>query len=196
MSSCRSWPGIIFERLILAHQNLPMRIAVLSDSHDHIPNLHHAVQRANQEQADLLLHCGDLISPFMLRYLHAFRGPVHLIYGNNIGDQHLIATRCGPVFANLHHHGSHGAIIINGWRIAMNHYPDLARQLALSGKYDLVCYGHDHLFHSESIGDCLLVNPGDLLGKDECPSFALVNLEQKLVHRKYVGAQLELSTKD
>lgn len=78
----------------------------------------------------------------------------------------------------------------------MNHYPDLARQIALSGKYNLVCYGHDHLFHSESIGDCLLVNPGDLLGKDERPSFALVDLAQGLVHREYVGSQLELLAKD
>lgn len=170
-----------------------MRIAVLSDSHDHIPNLHRAVHRANQAQADLLIHCGDLISPFMLRYLHAFNGPVHLIYGNNTGDQHLISTRCGTVFENIHHHGTHGAITAGGWRIAFIHYPELARELARSGEYHLVCYGHDHLFHSERVGACLLVNPGDLLGKDEDPSFALVDLEEKMVHREFVGSKLVFS---
>ena len=93
-----------------------MRIAVLSDSHDHIPNLRRAVIRANQEGADLLIHCGDLISPFMLPYLHAFNGPVHLIYGNNAGDQHLIATRCGSKFGNIRHHGFHGAITTDACR--------------------------------------------------------------------------------
>ena len=168
-----------------------MRIAVLSDSHDHIPNLYHAVQRANQAQAELLIHCGDLISPFMLNYLNGFDGPVHLIYGNNIGDQHLIATRCHTTFTNLHHHDFHGTLLVKGWRIAINHYPDLARQLALSGEYDLVCYGHDHIFHSEIIDSCLLVNPGDLLGKDNRPSFALVDLPHKRVYREYVGTKLD-----
>ncbi|MDD2464631.1 MAG: YfcE family phosphodiesterase [Desulfobulbus sp.] len=167
-----------------------MRIAVLSDSHDQIPHLHLAVQRANQMQADLLIHCGDLISPFMLRYLHAFNGPVHLIYGNNAGDQHLISSRCGKIFVNIHHHGIHGSITAGGWRIAFIHYPELARELARSGEYHLVCYGHDHIFHSERQGACLLVNPGDLLGKEDVPSFALVDLEQGVTHREFVGNKL------
>lgn len=167
-----------------------MRIAVLSDSHDHIPHLHLAVQRANAQQAELLLHCGDLISPFMLRYLHRFKGPVHLVYGNNVGDQHLIASRCGTTFANLHHHGCHASITFQGWRIAVNHYPELAREQAVTGQYDLVCCGHDHIFHVEHIGACLLVNPGDLLGKDHTPSYALVDLAQKTVRREEVGQQL------
>jgi hypothetical protein len=59
-----------------------MRIAVLSDSHDHIPHFRRAVLGANQEGAELLIHCGDLISPFMLTYLESFNGQAHLIYGN------------------------------------------------------------------------------------------------------------------
>ena len=77
-----------------------MRIAILSDSHDHIPNLRRAVSRANSEGAELLIHCGDLISPFMLPCLDGFNGPVHLIYGNNPGDQHLIASRCAELRKN------------------------------------------------------------------------------------------------
>lgn len=168
-----------------------MRIAVVSDSHDHIPNLHQAVCRANLAQAELLIHCGDLISPFMLGYLHAFNGPVHLIYGNNVGDQHAISARCGTVFANLHHHGLHASLTAKGWRIAVNHYPELAREIARSGAYHLVCYGHDHIFHVERIGGCLLVNPGDLLGKDDIPSFALIDLAQGIVDRVPVGSQLD-----
>ncbi len=169
-----------------------MRIAVLSDSHDHIPNLRRAVIRANQEGADLLIHCGDLISPFMLPYLHAFNGPVHLIYGNNAGDQHLIATRCGSKFGNIRHHGFHGAITTDACRIAFNHYPELARELARSGNYELVCYGHDHLYHVERLGTCLLLNPGDLLGKDVAPAFVLFDVETGLARRVEVGTKLLL----
>ena len=42
----------------------------------------------------------------------------------------------------------------------------------------------------EQVGACLLVNPGDLLGKDHTPSFALVDLAQGRVCREEVGEQL------
>lgn len=167
-----------------------MRIAIVSDSHDHIPNLQRAVQRANREGAEMLIHCGDLISPFMLTSLHAFQGPVHLIYGNNAGDQPLIASRCTTRFANLHHHGDQGTLIAGSCRIAITHYPQSARELALSGAYDLVCYGHDHTYLVDRLGGCLLINPGDLLGKDEIPSLALLETTDFSVRRLEVGRKL------
>ena len=169
-----------------------MFIAILSDSHDHIPNLQRAVSCANREGAELLIHCGDLISPFMLPYLHAFQGPVHLIYGNNAGDQHLISSRCAVDFNNIRHHGFHGTINTGSLRIALNHYPELARAMALSGDFDLVCYGHDHVFSVERIGSCLLLNPGDLLGKDEVPVFAFLDTTDFSVRRITVGCKLTL----
>ena len=169
-----------------------MRIAIISDSHDHIPNLKRAVSLANQEGAKLLIHCGDLISPFMLPYLSAFSGPVHLIYGNNPGDQHLIATRCATSFDNLRHHGFHGSIKAGTLRIGISHYPDPARDLALSGRYDIVCCGHDHVYAVERLGDCLLINPGDLLGKDSVPAVAIFDTEDGSVRRLEAGTRLPL----
>ncbi|HEB69979.1 MAG TPA: YfcE family phosphodiesterase, partial [Desulfobulbus sp.] len=86
-----------------------MKIAILSDSHDHIPNFARAINRANSAGAELLIHCGDLISPFMLQYLFRFNGPIHLIYGNNAGDQHLISSRCATDFDRITHHGIEGS---------------------------------------------------------------------------------------
>lgn len=169
-----------------------MRIAICSDSHDHIPNLHRAVGLANREGAELLLHCGDLISPFMLPYLAGFNGPVHLIYGNNPGDQHLIASRCALSFENLHHHGPHGTFTAGSLRIALIHYPELARQLAESGAFDLVCCGHNHRYAVERIGHCLLINPGDLLGKETAPAFALLDTADGSVRRLLAGTRMVL----
>jgi putative phosphoesterase len=171
---------------------VPMLIAILSDSHDHIPHLYRAVKSANQAGAELLIHCGDLISPFMLSYLHTFQGQVHLIFGNNAGDQHLISSRCATAFNNIRHHGFHGTVAVNSLRIALNHYPDLAHDLALSGSYDLVCCGHDHVFNMERFDNCLLINPGDLLGKDTAPAFVLFNTDDHSVQRIEVGSKLLL----
>ena len=167
-----------------------MRIAILSDSHDHIPNLRRAVRQANIEGAEMLLHCGDLISPFMLAQLSAFHGQVHLIYGNNTGDQQLITAQCASVYDNIIHHGFHADIQAGALRIALNHYPELARAIALSGVYDLVCCGHNHVYAVERLGKSLLINPGDLLGKDTEPAFALLDTDDGSVRRIIAGEKL------
>lgn len=167
-----------------------MRIAILSDSHDHIPHLNRAVHLANSEGAEVLLHCGDLISPFMLKYLNRFQGPVHLIYGNNIGDQHLIASRCATVYDNLHHHGQHADFHVGSYRIALNHYPEQAHIIARSGVFDLVCCGHNHIHAIERFAKTLLINPGDLLGKETAPGFVLLDTDKKITQHILAGRQL------
>jgi len=167
-----------------------MKIAILSDSHDHIPNLVCAVNRANAAKAEILIHCGDLISPFMLPYLYDFHGRIHLIYGNNVGDQHLISSRCATDFDRITHHGIEGSIKAGGLRIGFNHYPSLARGLAASGQFDVVCCGHNHRPGVEQIGDCLLINPGDLHGKDEYPGFILFETTDRSHERIIVGELL------
>jgi len=169
-----------------------MKIAILSDTHDHIPNLVCAVNRANAAKAKILIHCGDLISPFMLPYLDGFHGRVHLIYGNNVGDQHLISSRCATGFDRITHHGIEGSIKVGGLRIGFNHYPSLARGLAAGGKFDVVCCGHNHRAGVEQIGDCLLINPGDLHGKDEQPGFILFETTDRSHERIIVGDRLVL----
>jgi putative phosphoesterase len=170
-----------------------MKIAILSDSHDHIPNLVRAVDRANQEGAKHLIHCGDLISPFMLDYLAKFKGPVHLIYGNNVGDQHLVSTRCTTGLDNITHYGIQGEIAVDNLRIGFFHYPQLARGLAETGEYDVVCCGHNHVSGVETIGDCLLLNPGDLLGRDDPPGFLLFDTSNTTAKRCIVGPMLDFS---
>ena len=53
---------------------------------------------------------------------------------------------------------------ILGKQFAMNHYPEIARELAASQHFDVVCYGHDHQFYKGFVGKTLLINPGTLMG--------------------------------
>lgn len=172
-----------------------MLIAILSDSHDQILHLQRAVQHANRQGAGILIHCGDLISPFMLPYLAEFNGQVHLIYGNNVGDQHLISSRCETQIDNIRHHGIFGAITVNGLQIAFHHYPELACGVAETGKYDIVCCGHNHVCAVQKLNGCLLLNPGDLLGKDNPPGFLLVDTSTMAVRHIIVGDAINFETK-
>jgi len=167
-----------------------MRIAIISDTHDHILNLRAAVKYCNAYSVSMIIHCGDLISPFMLDELARFSGAVHLIYGNNIGDQHVISQACGLRFPTISHHGILGAVEAGGLKLAFTHYPQMARGIACQGMFDVVCCGHNHRYQVEKVGDCLLVNSGELLGKDGQPGFCILQCETKEVERVEIGSAI------
>ena len=167
-----------------------MKIAIISDSHDQVLNMRAAVEAANQAGAQMLIHCGDLISPFMLKELAKFAGAVHLIYGNNVGDQHIISSQCGVKYPTINHHGILGFVEAGGRKIAFNHYPEMARGLANQGNFDVVCCGHNHVYRVEKINNTLLLNPGDLLGAECQPAFILLDCATMEVQRVDVGKPL------
>ena len=170
-----------------------MRIAIISDTHDHVANLRAAVAYCNAYNVHLLIHCGDLISPFMLDELARFSGAIHLIYGNNVGDQHLISSRCGTKFPAITHHGVLGAVEAGGLKIGFHHYPEVARGFAQMGTCDVVCCGHNHHYRVEEIGSTLLINPGQMLGDERQPTFAIIESSSRTVEKVEVGEPMNLS---
>lgn len=139
-----------------------MKIAILSDIHDHVRHLEAALRDIALHNAEMLICCGDLCSPFILTQLQeTFHGPIHLVFGNNDGDTHRITHLAS---SHVKFHPEMAEIRIGDVLIAVNHYPQIARPLALSGRYDLVCYGHNHEPSAEVIGHTLLLNPGSIMG--------------------------------
>lgn len=149
-----------------------MKIAVLSDTHDNLVKLDQALPIL--ATADVILHCGDLCSPFVLVRLGKGVGgkPIHVVFGNNDGDPRLLTLKALEA-GNIQIHGQFASLELDGLRVAMNHYPEIARPIAASGQFALVCYGHDHTACEEWIGSTLLLNPGELLGMNGRSSFAI-----------------------
>jgi len=141
-----------------------VKLAVLSDVHDHVWNLRTAL--AALDDAEALVFCGDLCSPFVVALLaEGFPGrPIHAVFGNNDGDLFRIAQNAAR-HEHLHLHGEVYKGDLGGFKVAVNHFPELALELARSGSFDLVCFGHDHRFRVEREA-ALAVNPGTLLGWD------------------------------
>ena len=151
-----------------------MIIGVMSDSHDNIWKLEKAF--SHLAKADVILHCGDIISPFMIvRLIRGTNGkPVHIVWGNNDGDKRMlieVADRAD----NIHVHGDYAFLDLDNFPVAINHYPEIARAIAESNRFNLVCYGHDHTAHSEWIGDTMYLNPGELMGMNGRSSIALLD---------------------
>ena len=149
------------------------KIAILSDSHDNIWNLEEALVQVNESGADVLVHLGDLVAPFIVAQLaQAFAGPIHIIQGNNDGDPRL-QQQVAATFPHVTLHGIYAELTIDNRKIALIHYPEPARPIAHSGLFDLVCYGHNHIAHWEMVGACHLVNPGEVMGRFGAPSWGL-----------------------
>ena len=157
-----------------------MRIAILSDSHDNIWKLAEAMPTL--AEADAIIHCGDLIAPFMvIRLIQGTRGkPIHIVWGNNDGDKSLI-TEVASQAGNITLHGDFADLELGELKIAVNHYPKVARSLAESGSYDVVCYGHDHIPNEEWIGKTLLLNPGELMGLQGRSTIAILDTNKRNV---------------
>ncbi len=139
-----------------------MKIAILSDIHDNVWNLAAALQ--SLQSVDLMICCGDLCSPFIVSQMaKSFHGPIHIVFGNNDGDLFRI-TQQAQGYAHVNLHGAFFQGEFAGLRFAANHYVDISHALVAGSDFDVICYGHNHTYHIETIGNSLIINPGALMG--------------------------------
>lgn len=142
-----------------------MKIGIISDTHDNLKNLRKFIELSNNKiNPDLIIFCGDLCSPFVIKELGKLNCNVHIIFGNNEGDKQTI-IEFAKKYKNIKIYKQLGEIEIDNKKIAFIHYPDLARGLASTGNYDIVFCGHTHQLKIEKINNIPLVNPGELFGE-------------------------------
>ena len=142
-----------------------MLIGVFSDVHDNLENLHKALALFKERGVETLIFCGDFCSPIPSRVMGAeFDGDIHVVFGNGDGDPFMISNIAKSQYPNLKLHGQHAELELDGAKIAVTHYPFYAKALARTGDYQAVFSGHTHVQHEERFGDCLWLNPGEILG--------------------------------
>jgi uncharacterized protein len=142
-----------------------MKIAIISDIHDNVWNLGPALETI--KDSETLICCGDLCSPFIVDLMaDGFHNQIHIVFGNNDGDQYRITNNAIKYDGRVIIHGEFAELKLDGKRFAVNHYPDIARSIAESEDYDVVCYGHNHVYKVEKVNETLLINPGAIMGYD------------------------------
>ena len=152
-----------------------MKIAIISDTHDNIANIKKALDYINGQKITELIHCGDVCAPItMVEIAEQFKGNINLCIGNVDGDPFRMLQRVQDGKApNVTIHQEVGEFTIDGKKIAINHYPKIAKALAKTGDYDLVFYGHNHKPWVEKIGKTQLVNPGNVANIINAPTLAI-----------------------
>lgn len=153
-----------------------MKIAILSDIHDHLENLKKFLTWSRENSVARLFICGDLTAPAIIKKTLGphFDQPIDIVYGN-VADREGEREACQQ-FDQIIHHGDLAEFEVDNKKVALIHYPDKARELAVTNNYDLVCYGHTHLAQIEKVNETQLINPGSLAGLyTKFASFAVWN---------------------
>ena len=161
-----------------------MLIAVISDTHDHRDNILKAVSIMNGRNVDALIHCGDIVSPFVKRWFDGLSDKIkenfYAVFGNNDGEITYLREVLGKI-CKFTQNGHEHILNIGGKRIFVSHYPKIEtiEALASSGKFDIILSGHTHnMVNEKRQNGVLVINPGEACGYlTNKPTFAIINTE-------------------
>ncbi len=148
-----------------------MRIGVVSDTHNHLPNVARLVELLNAAGVARVVHTGDITQAKTLEVLARLEAPLHGVFGNNDrGERETLeaaAARLGIELAD-------GPLELT-WadrRIVVVHDPRDLGDLGTfpfsdSGKREgpqVALHGHTHLRTIERGDGRLVFNPGECAG--------------------------------
>lgn len=133
----------------------------MSDSHDNLDAIRKAVKAFNEADVDLVIHAGDMISPFTVREIKNLNAKFKAVFGNNDGERDGLRH----FFEGICYHDDFQELELNGKRTAVIHgtNEDVVDALVKSGTYDIVIRGHTHKLEIRE-GKCMMINPGETCG--------------------------------
>lgn len=146
----------------------------MSDTHNNMANFMKAIDWIKREDIQLILHCGDISSQETIdEAIKYFGEDIKFVKGNADFNMDLPEKM---------------EVEIGGRKIAFVHFPNEAKKMAQSGKFNIVFYGHTHRAWDEKIGNCHMINPGELAGQFYKPTFAVYDtatgkLELKILEK-------------
>ena len=137
-----------------------MKIGIISDTHDAHQSVLNAIEILKQHQVEYVLHAGDIISPFTAKAFADLGGAKFIaVFGNNEGEKLLVASAIKEFGGQIYEYAYKGTL---GKReIFMTHVPTTIEEVAQSGEFNLVIYGHTHKQDIRKVGKTLVVNPGE-----------------------------------
>jgi putative phosphoesterase len=145
-----------------------MKLAVISDTHDHKDNILKAVSIMNERNVDALIHCGDYVAPFVKRWFDGLNDKIKEnffgVFGNNDGERVFLVKNLGQICDIV---GMEINRDFDGKKVYAAHMPtqETIDAIAKSGQYDIVLTGHTHnVVNKKYDNGVLVVNSGEACG--------------------------------
>ena len=138
-------------------------IGIIADTHDNIDAIRKSVEFFNSMDVSLVLHAGDLISPFTVREFEKLDAKFLGVFGNNDGERNGLNEKFSKIGVKLE---DFITLEYKGKQICVYHgtYKSIVNALLKSRHYDIVIKGHTHKVEIEKCENTLLINPGEACG--------------------------------
>lgn len=133
-----------------------MRLGIISDTHDNLDKVRQAIMLFNRLGINQLVHCGDIVAPFILKEFNQLKLPLVLIYGNCDGDLETLAETANKLGFKLQSPPFY--LQLGAKKIVVTHKP-----IEPLPKCDFYIHGHTHQLRYEP-GKPVVINPGEACG--------------------------------
>jgi len=144
-----------------------MKVGIISDTHDNMKAVEKAIEVFKKEGVDTIIHCGDMVAPFILKKFAGFK--LYYVFGNNDGEKRLLIENCKkngftyeeqPLFLEL---GGKKLAVFHGFG-NIEKTKKIIEIFAKSGEFDIIIYGHTHKIDIREVGKTKIINPGECAG--------------------------------
>ncbi|TET38070.1 MAG: metallophosphoesterase [Planctomycetota bacterium] len=139
-----------------------MLIGLCADSHDNLPEIRKAIEIFRRAGVELVLHAGDVISPFSARLFAGMHCGVIAVFGNNDGEKAEL-----PEILDICEGGRR--VEAGGRTFFVIHDEQAVNESDLSD-VDVLVFGHAHEVELNLEGRVQRINPGEISGylSDTC----------------------------
>ncbi len=132
------------------------RIGLFSDTHDNLDKIRAAITLFNQLELNRVIHCGDIVAPFVLNELRSLKMPLVIVLGNCDGDRQTLFARAAEFGFQIS--AEPLVIATDNGELVISHKP-----LPSLPDCEFYVYGHTHKTYYTS-GKPVVVNPGEACG--------------------------------
>ena len=146
-----------------------MKVGIISDTHDDVDNINKAIDIFENNQVDIIIHAGDIISPPMIKeFQRLTENNVQFfgVLGNNDGERKGLEKAFESIGGKFL--GDIGKIEIDGLKFGIYHGTDTKKKEKMinSNKFDVFICGHTHRRFPENeqiekSGKTIVLNPGN-----------------------------------
>jgi hypothetical protein len=152
-----------------------MRIGVVGDTHNRMPNVDRIVHLFREACVERIVHTGDITQPKVLERFARLDVPLIGVFGNNDqGERRRLEAEVRRF--RMDFVDPPRTIEWAGRRILIVHDPEEAGDAAQQ-ELDLVLHGHTHRHRHELLDGTLIFNPGECAGlRDGTNAVGLVDL--------------------
>jgi len=146
-----------------------MKIAIISDVHGNLANLHKVLNFLDNNKISILISLGDFGGKEEYQEIQeTYTGKFYFVWGNV--EQDFNTDEKQELVKELK---------ISNKRIGLTHFPKLINKMIENKKYDYVLFGHTHIPSKKIINNTIILNPGTVAGVYSLPTFAVIDLTSK-----------------